>query len=359
MATLRYIGPASGYLPSVAGQVVAFIKQPTQYKLNEYCQYVAHDEPTGLYTTLGRDEPVRVVTSDEFSWEDTSDMPTGELYKTRFQETEFRCRRFAFPWRVGNVAANTAKFFKPKITQMAEALSMCMTHRTRRYFDLLEDTTVWGANTSAANTLNSGAGPWDKASDYPDSPNFMAFAKSILQAARTINFYTNGVVGIEDLRLILNPTDAIRIGMSPEMRHYLANSPAAKEEMANPGGRVNQLWSLPKTYVGMEIIVEDAVIVKERPNPNASATSLQATANRQYIKPSGTALIVSRKGGIDGTYGEKSYSTVQMYYYKDLLRIKQEYDSWNEYIKGAVVDYFVMTLVAPPAGYYITSLFSN
>lgn len=358
--TLRFAGPNNGYIAQATGQVVGFIRKPSEFKLNAYAQLVKSPAPTGLYSVLGRDESVRVVSDAEFSWEDGADMPTGDLYKSRFEAIEFRCKRRAYPWSVGKVSEENSTLWKPKLSQMAEAISMAMTNRTAKVISMMETTGNWGANTAKVVDVNGGRGFWDKASDLPDSPNFNAISVTILEGARRVNLYTNGVVKISDLKLVLSPGAATKMARSAEISHYVANSPVAREWMERPGGDVNKLWGLPSHYQGVEIVVEDASRVTERASATASSTSGQASnpGNRNYIKSDNSAVLCSRPGGLDGTYGEQSFSTVQVYYYDELLRVKAEYDSWNEKYKGAVVEYFKEVLAAPPAGFLFTNLFS-
>ncbi len=378
--TLRFLGPTNAYMPQSTGQVIAFIRQPSKFKIMTYCQFVGHDEPTGVYSVLGRDESVRVVSDAEFRWEDGADMPTGELYKSRFEIQEFRAIRRAYPWSIGNVTEKTAKFFKPSVTQMAEGISLAMTNRTSQIMKVLELVSNWGNNTNSASNLNGGKGFWDKASDLPDSPNYNAIADTFLAVAQQINLYTNGVVDITDMRCVISPNAARRMSQSAEIKHFLANSVYAKKAQEDPGENINVLWGLPRTYMGMEIVVEDASIVTERPNPAASSTSAQAVnpGNRNYIKSDNSAVFMSRPGGIDGQYGNQSFSTLQVYYYggeasKDarkvsesngsvsggLLAVKAAYDQWNEKIKGAIVEYWVPKLAAAPAGFLVTNTLSS
>lgn len=349
--TLRHGGPNNGYIPSATGQVVAFIRQPDKFKMNNYVQLISHTEPVGEYAVLGRDEAVRVVTDKEYSWEDAADMPSGDAYKSRFDTKEFSCKRRAYPWRVGKVTEDTATLWKPKITQMGEAISQAMTNRTWQIIQIIETAANWGAFTNNANALNGGRGKWSTASDDPNSPNYNAIGETFLAVAQNINLYTNSVVQIQDIICVVSPGLARAMAMSPEMRNYLRESRFAQEQQTGMPN-INQLWGLPPTYMGIKIVVEDAARVSERPK----VSGVEATTNRNYIKSDSSAVFCSRPGGLDGEYGTKSFSTIQVFYYKDLLRVKQEYDSWNEYMKGAVVEYFVPKIAAAPAGYLVTGV---
>lgn len=354
--TLRYGSATNGFIPEWAGQIIAFVRQPDKFKINKYIQLVPSDEPIGVYSILSRDESVRVVTSEEFVWMDGADMPSGDAYGSRFDTDTFTCQRYAFPWNVGNVTEQTARVWKPRLTHMVEATSKCMTHRTWKIVTTMTTSTNWpSSQTADANTINGGHGRFDLGSDDPNSGNYLAFKRGLLGMAQQINLYTNSVVTIDMLRFIMSPKDARKIGQSPEMTNYLRESPFAKEEMSNPGGAVNELWGLPKTYAGIELVVEDATRVSERPTV-AATTTTEATSNRDYIFPAGSGVMMSQVGGLDGELGGKNFSTMQMYYWRDLLRVKAEYDQWNEKIKGAVVDYFTPKLAAPYSGFLCTNI---
>lgn len=351
--TLRMASPTNGYLPVETGQVVAFVRDPAEFKINRYCQMVKSDDgPVGVFAKLGRDESVRVVTDEEFSWEDGGDMPSGDAYKSRFDTVEFRCKRRAYPWTVGSVTDATAKLWKPKLTQMKEAISVAMTNRTWQIIQAMESTTNFSGFTATANALNGGRGKWPAASDDPQSPAYMAIAQTFLRAAQSINLYTNSVVKIKDIICVISPGLATDMGLSGEIKNFVRESRFARQQQEDPYGNVNQMWGLPPSYQGIEIVVEDASRVSER----AKVSGTEATTNRAYLKSDTSAVFVSRPGGLDGDLSSKSFSTVQCFYYQDLLRVKQEYDSWNEKIKGAVTEYFVPKIAAAPAGYLVTAV---
>ncbi len=350
--TLRFAGPNNGYVPESTGQVVAFIRKPDRFKLNSYVQYVKSPHPVGFYAEIGRDESVRMPSETDARWEDGADMPSGLLNKSRFTTQGFSCVRYAETWQVGQVAADNATLWKPKIVHMHEAISKVMTRRTYLINAQLELASNWGSNTADANTVNGGKGKWSTASDDPKSTNYNAISETFLAVAQAINLYTNSVVQISDLRCIVSPGAARAMSQSPEIKNFMRQTETARKLQTGDGMQMNTLWGLPSHYQGIEICVEDAAYVSER----AKASGTQATAARTYIKSDSSAVFLSRVGALDGEYGAQNFSTLQCFYYKDLLRVKSDYDQWNEKFKGAVIEYFVPKIAAPISGYLVTSI---
>ncbi len=360
--TLRVMGPNNGYVPESSGQVIAFIRKPESFRINKYVQYVPSPHPVGVYAQLGRDEAVRIANVDDARWEDGANMPTGLKNKSRATTQGFTCTRYAETWEVGSVAAKNATLWKPKLTHMREAISVSMTRRTLLAWQLFETAGSWGANTADANTLNNGKGKWDTASDDPTSIKFNAISDTFLAAAQQINLYTNSVVQIGDLRCIVSPGAARKMSQSAEMKNFMRQTEFARKLQTGDGMNMNSLWGLPSHYQGIELVVEDASYVAER----AKASGVEATANRAYIKSDTSAVFCSQIGGLDGEYGSKNFSTLQMYYYGGengeesggggLMRVKQEYDSWNERFKGAVIDFYAMKVAAPVSGFLVSNI---
>ncbi len=155
----------------------------------------------------------------------------------------------------------------------------------------------------------------------------------------------------EDLRCVVSPPLALDMANSGEMTDYLKGSPFAKEVQQGRENFKNSKWGLPQYYGGIEFIVEDASRVSERPNAAGTA----ATANRNYIKGSSNAVLLSRQGGLDGVEGTQSFSTLQIDYYKYELAVEERHDPWQKRYDGRVLDQFKEVLAATRAGYDITS----
>jgi hypothetical protein len=347
VTTFAAPGPHNGYIPSASGQCINFIRNPEEFPLNKWVTLTPHDQPTGFYSRLDRDNGVRTANIDRYVWADGADLPSGQFFTSRFTVSEFRTQRHAVPWELGAQTVDNADLWNPKLVHMKEATSLLMTLRTKRIYTVAETSGNWSGNTASASTL-SGAGKFDVGTSLV--PNF---AKGMLTAAQRINLGTNAKVRINQLRAIINPIDAIKIGNSPEIRDYLKGSVHARMMLEDPFNSVNALWGLPHYYQGIEIIVDDTPFVTE--NMNDSSTQ-EATTARTYAKAEDSIIIVARPGSLDGELSTKSYSTIQIFYYKKvgLMQVKGQYDSWNEKWKGAVIDQTGEYLAAPMSGYFIT-----
>ena len=358
----RYLSAYNGYLPKETGMVVGFIRKPENFALNKWVQYIPTPAPLAAYNVLGFDESVRIplgnnttVVNSAFSWEDGDPRPMGDANKHQFQLVPFRTLRFDYPWTLGYESIENASW-KPKLVHMDDSISRAMTARTLRVVQFLEQATNWVAagtstqiNVAAANTLNGGHGNFTTASDDPGNPNYNAIMRTLLAAARQINLATNARVKMKDFRVVLSPGLAIAMAETPELTNYVRESPVAMQMIKQGFSDDENLWGLPERYKGFQMVVEDAPIVYDFPNSSGT----EATVNRQYIKPDNTAYMLSRPGGLDGTYGSKSYSTIQLYHYGALLEVEVFDDPRNRRVDGHVTENIREALPVPQSGYLI------
>lgn len=345
--TFAAAGPNTGYLPQATGQCIAFVRNPEEFPINKWVTLTPSDKPTGLYSRLDRDNGVRTANIDSYVWSDGADLPSGQYFTSRFTVSEFRTQRHAVPWELGAQTVDNADLWNPKLTHMKEAVSLLMTLRTKRIYDKAESAGNWDGNTASATSL--GGGKFDVGTST--SPYF---AKGILGAAQAINLGTNAKVKINQLRAIINPADAIKIGNSAEIRDYLKGSVHARMMIEDPFASVNSLWGLPHYYQGVELIVDDTPFVTEKMNDSSTQ---EATTNRTYAKTAGSIIVVARPGSLDSELSQKSYSTIQIFYYKKvgLMQVKGRFDEWNEKWHGAVVDQTAEVIGAPMSGYFISA----
>lgn len=362
-----FTGPSAtnGYLPVATGQVIAFVRKPKNFKtLNSIVQYTPSDLPTGVYARLDRDNGVRVSNEDQFLWADGADLPSTGYFTSRFTTGNFSTVRRAYPWSVGGQAERNARLWKPKLTHMMEAISLCLTLRTKRLFRLLETAGTWAGNTATATVL--GGGKWNAgtvANPY--------FKIGLLRAAAAINTGTNGTIEINQLVCVLNRDDAISISQSAEILDFMKGSVHTLMMIKNPFGVVNSQWGLPDEYCGVKLVVSTEPQVTETMNASGS----EATTNRSLIKTSGSAIICTVPGEMDNDLSTKSYSTVQIFHYAGvkaaaegkaqgetenggagLVEVKGWYDPNNEKHVGAVVEQNDPTVAAPMSGYLVTAI---
>lgn len=355
MPTPRYLSATNGFIPEATGQAIAYVRDPNKFKINQYVQLIRAPKPVVVYAELDPDQPVRVVTDQEFAWEDGDPRPRGNNNMGNFKWTEVRVFRRNYGYTVGHQAIEAAEGWNPKAFFNATILSQAMTNMTQRFITLMENTANWGSNTAAANTLNGGFGFWGAASNDPASAHYLAIKKSILAAVEDIVLATNGMVTMEDLKLVISPGLALAMSETSEIHTYLekqARSIEVIEGSMLPLG--NDQWGLPPTLYGLPVVIENAVIVKERKN----VAGTPATANRTFVKSDNSAVIVSRVGGLEGLYGAPSFSTLQRYYFLYDMAIEAFDNPKDKLFESNVVDQFKEVLAANRAGYLITNTLS-
>lgn len=351
MATFRALSAYNGFIPAATGQVISYIRSPKDFKLNLYAQYIESPNTVGVYARMDRDQAVRVVTDADFVFADGADRPAGDWNQPRFKWVEFSVTRRDYPVRIGDMALKQArKTLKIQEHATGQVASQAMTNKTSRVMDLLETTANWGSNTDTANNLNGGAGKWNTASDQPADPNYNAIKKSLTQCFMRINRSTNAVVKPSDLVLVLNPELAISVANTAEIHNYLKFGPFSKSQLEDSNFNANMTWGLPPSLYGVELVIEDAPYVSSRP------TAADADGTRAYAKATDSAILCSRKGGIDGNYGQPSFSTVQIYWYEWEMAVYSFSDPKHLRTDIHVTDAFSEQLAAPEAGFLIRSV---
>lgn len=346
MADFQMASATNGYIPQATGQCIAFVRNPEEFPLNKWTQLTPSPQPTGLYSRLDPDNGVRTKNIDQYVWADGADVPSGQYFNSRFTVLEFRTQRHAIPWELGAQAVDNANLWQPKLVHMKEAASLLMTLRTKRVYNVAETSGNWSGNTATATV--AGGGKFDVGTST--SPYFF---KGLMYGAQKVNLATNAKVRIQDLRAIISPGDAVRIGSSAEIRDYLKGSVHARMILEDPFNAVNAMWGLPHYYGGVELIVDDTPFVTETENNSGNV----ATTNRSYAKVDGTVIMVARPGSLDSELSTRSYSTIQIFYYQKvgLMQVKGEYDGYNEKWRGAVVDQTGELITVPSSGYYFTA----
>lgn len=354
--TARYLSPTNTFLPVPTREVINYIRKPSEFTINRWMQIVESPAPTGLYFQLDRDQPVRVVTDAERRWEDGADSPAGTWNLSNFTATEFRCQRYAEPFRLGEEAVEAAQkhgAFDPIVWESMQTASQAMTNKTKNALGILETSGNWPTGTTDT-ASNLGGGFWG--SGTSTSPNLKQGIETVY---RKIRLATNGVAKIGDLRLLLNPTDAVAISKSQEIHDYMKSSPYALpvikgEIVDNP----NVGYGLPSHLYGVEVIVEDTPYVNTYAKADGSDATADTNPGRTYAKTANSAIFVYRPEGLDGVFGTRSFTTIQQFYHKYEMSVEMRHDTWQKRYEGRVIDWYVFKLVAPHTGFLVTSLLS-
>lgn len=351
--TVRYMSPTNTFLPAPTGQVIHYVRNPADFKLNRYCQMInSPDAPVGYYWRLDRDNPVRVISDAEFRWPPGKPAPTGHHNISNFEMDTFRCERYAFPWTLDEETvriANANKAPDPITIESKNKASQAMTARTQNVIGVLETTGNWPTGHTDTAT-NVGGGKWDVGTSTAPY-----FKKSVLEAARRIIQATNGVAKLTDMRLVMSPTDAIDISASAEIHDYVKSAGGTNGAWDMITGKIienpNEAYGLPKHFHNIELVIEDGMQVTSRPYSGDSTA-----ATRSNLKATSSATLVYRPGGMDGGLGTQSFSTVQIFYHKYEMAVEMHHDTWNKIYDGRVVDWYTVELAAPHTGFHFTSI---
>jgi len=340
-----YPASSNTYVPSheaSGGLIVAFSRNIKDFKLNQYIKLVPVSKSAGYYLQITAEEAARVINANlqDFVWADGAEAPMGNQNLESFQYVKFLTQRFATPFNLGQKAVNQADWPILQVHAGISAAKM-MTIRTQNVWNQLTTSGNWAGNTGTATAL--GGGLWDVsgATDKFIRKSFNQVAENIIQA-------TLGVVQRKDLVCVINPHTARLMSETEELRDVLKQSPYALGIIRGDDKETGnwESWMLPPTLFGIKVVVEDAVKVTSKKGATSKTTS--------YVLPNQTAVFLARPGGLVGMEGIPEFSTAQVFCYEEMT-VESKVDVDNRRTLGRCVDDVATAVVAPAAGYYVTS----
>ena len=356
MSTFRGMGPWNAVLPAATGQVIQMMRDPAKMPYNRYVQYItAPDEGGGLYryAVMHPDDPVRLAGLNDYVWALDDPAPTGRAFKVNAKWEAGQTSRFAFPYTLGDrTAENWRKAgIDAKMLYDRYRVNHAMLHRASRVVTALRNAS-WGANSSTLAALLASIGVsgafFDQSSgtellpDGTPNPKFQIIKKVFQLIKRRMNLASNGALTGEEFVAVLPVDVAIAMSYAGEIVNALKQSPHAKE-LTNPN-IVD--WSLPESYGGFKLVVEDTVRVFIRENYDGTVADVTQSDQKDYILNTDSIYFTSRPGGIDGQAGFQNFSTVQCYHWTKsstdnpgggIATVTARGDSWNELTEGRVV----------------------
>lgn len=357
MPTPRFLSPTNSFLPVPTGIVSGYVRDPKEFALNDYVQFVESPSTTGSYYVLDRDHPVRMVNPAEFDWAPGSRAPQAHTNAGKFHLNAFMLDRVAPTFELDETTVEMARKYgnwDPIAYESKAMADQAMNMRTMRVWlsgqnGLALDTpATWGSNTASAATLAQvPGGTW--ANSQSTAP---VIQTSLFEAARRINIATNGKVKPSDLTIVINPVAAIQVAVSNEIKDFVKQQASAPDILKSGWDNPNKLWGLPADLFGFKLCVEDAARVTTASNTSGAAGS------RSYIKADSSAVLLARPGGISAPFGGKSFSTVQLYWHKYDMAVEmhQPDGGWHKMWEGRVVDYRTVVSPAIESGYQIQGI---
>lgn len=363
----------SGYntwVPSweATGQVIAYIRNPNRFPINNYIAFRPANKSVGLYLEFDLDHPARSLTLDQMVWPEGSERPTGEHNLAGFEYKEYRTIRRDLAVTLGR--KTIAQTDWPILGyHSAVVMQQAMTALTRLVWNVLDTAGNWSGNTAAATALGSGAGKLDGATATAGDANFLNIKKVFNQVALNILSKTNGTVRKENLWAVMSPKGAKLLSETAELADFLKQSPFAMAQVKGDLPNRNVLFGLPEMLYGINIAVEDAVYVSSQKG---------ATVTRAFVKNDDQIAFLSKADDLPGDeVGEApvpNFSTFQVFYYNEamdgapssargnargLLTVETWEDVRNKRTEAHVTWDTSEKMVAPSSGYLVTDAFAG
>lgn len=331
------------FIPSLEATnslVVDFSRNPDEFALPNYAQYVPVQRTEGKYVRMSAEAAGRLLSSDarEWLWSDGNEAPTGEGNLDEHMFESYICQRYAPSFRAGELGIDQAAWDRLAMAS-AHVAQQLMTIRTAAVVDVLTNTANWPTgHYSAVSSITGVQGKWDASTTARKD-----IKKSLDYAASVIRKATLGKVKPKDLKLVMSADCARKISVTQEIQDHVKASPAAERSLTEQLGDHND-YGLPAKLYGYEVVVEDAVKVT---NPKGAAKV------SSYVLSDSTPILVSRIGGLEGVEGSPSFSTVQLHFYEE-MSVESKHDRDNRRYLGRAVDNVAVTLTAPISGFLFT-----
>ena len=340
-----YPGGSNTYIPSweATGLIIKYTRNPSYFRINKYVKELKVPKDQGYYLTLSGEDPYRVVSVNDYLWEDSTDAPGGRQERQGFGFLAYRTARYCYPFSLGKKSTDQAEW--PILAEHAAMqAAKAMTVRTLLNYNLAKTaanwTGTWGTNTSAV------SGSWSGSSV---ANNFVQ--NDLNNALIKVEQASGGIVTDEDaLQLTFNPTLARGVAACPEYKQYIQGSPdalAAITDQRNP----NRKYGLAPYLYGLALTVENAIIVT---TPKPGNVPSPPSNTRSYIWETANVVISSKPAGITAPEEQTlDFSTFCFRFYEQMTT-EQKSDPDNRREVGRVVEDYLATLQAPQTGYLLT-----
>ena len=318
--------------------VIDFARNINKFAVNRYCQIVPVKAPAGYYQQFTIEEAGRIQHTDlrNFVWYDGADAPQGLDGTESFEFKDFRCQRYYYGFRVGNLAAEHASWNLVAQHSSIKA-RQAMTARTQLAVTAATTTGNYSASHVIDVTALSGnTGNWAQSTSARQD-----IKRSILTGMETILDDTLGAVEMDDIVLVISSGLAKDIAGSQEFTDYLKGSPDAYMQIRGElTSRNGAAYGLPDKLYGVRVEVEATRKVTTKKGETTSRTS---------VLPKATPFMVARPGGLEGVADAPNFSTLVMFALEEMTtEIKNDAD--NRRTIGRVVENIAVKNVAPATG---------
>ncbi len=159
---------------------------------------------------------------------------------------------------------------------------------------------------------------------------------------------TLGAVSLEDLVLVMNPTTALALSLSQEIREFIRGFPGALEFIR--GTAAGGQWFLPQPLFGVRVEILDTPKITGNPTHNADTPV--------FAWPDGVVGLFARPGAITSGIGGSPFSSVHIFQLRDhaFRPMQEDLGRIHQAVYVAVEDAFQPIIVAPESGFVVTGV---
>lgn len=253
--------------------IVDFSRNPDSFAVNQYCKIVPVPKINDYFLRFGAsgglpEEGARIVntTGDQFTWHDGNDAPSGKEWNELFALVEYKCKRRAIAYRVGDLMEKNADW--DVLEQWAmKASQQMMTLRTQLAVTQLTTAGNYPTgNTSAVSSITGVTGKWDVSTvARSDIQRSIEHGIESIQKATTLGNLRAG-----SFKLVMSPGCARKIGVTQEIKDMIKQAPSGLDYIKGQMDPV--IYGVPRRLYGVDVIIEDCVkVTNEKAATRASS----------------------------------------------------------------------------------------
>lgn len=322
--------------------VVDFARNIKKFAVNRYTQVVPVQKVGGLYLKMTVEEAGRIIHSDlrNYVWYDGMPAPEGIDGNETFEFLPFSCKRYAYPFRLGDLTIDQASW--NILNQHSSIHSRkAMTARTQLAISVLTNT----SNYSVSHVLNvpaiaNNTGNWAQSTTARQD-----IKRSLQTAAELILDDTLAAIEMDDLVVVINSALAAELTQSQEITDYIKGSPDALAQVKGELPGTNTMHGLPDKLYGYPIVVEATRKITSKKG---------ATTAKSQVLAKSTPFMCARPGSLVGVADAPNFSTVSCFAQEELT-VETLRDANNRRTMGRVVDNIVYEMTAPATGVLFTN----
>lgn len=338
-------GPVNTFIPDHDASnklVIDYARNLKKFAVGEYTQVIPVKKMAGYFQKMTVEEAGRILHTDlrNFVWYDGQPAPEGNDGLESFEFDPFRCKRYAYPFLLGDLTVDQASWNVLAQTASVKA-RQAMTARTQLAVTELTTSGNYAADHVIDVTAITGnTGNWVNSTTARQD-----IKRTIVTASEKILDDTLAGVELDDLVLVINSALAGGLSETQEIVDYIKGSPDALAQVRGELPGRNTMYGLPDKLYGLPLIIEKTRKVTSKKG---------ATTVRSQIMPTATPFISARPGGLVGVADAPNFSTCVCFALEEMT-VETLRDANNRRSMGRVVENLVYKLVAPASGVLLTN----